>query len=225
MARNRQPAVVLLIALTLLSLLTLAALRCSLRIAIVPVAAVWMAIGCWCAEIQPAPSTQQALANYADGLSRQIRGRVVRVRELPPEHSDSDRDQEAGWWPEKQADEEAAATGALSIDIQVDSIEEVTPDISRMVPMSGGVRLNVIADKPPGNGTDTTATTQVFPDPAVRRCSGSPDEDQTRRTLSRPGSMAVCGLPPRAGHWRSRQCASFEDHTTRPIGRKPFATG
>jgi competence protein ComEC len=163
MARNRQPGVVLFIAIVLLSLLTLAALRLSLRTAILPVAAVWIAVGCWCAEIQPAPSTQHALANYADGLSRQIRGRVVRVRVLPPQHNEPDGDQETGWWPEKEADEEAAAFGALSIDIQVDSIEEVTPDISRMAPISGGVRLNVIADKLAANGTTTPAMTQIFP--------------------------------------------------------------
>jgi competence protein ComEC len=157
-SRNQRPAVILLIATVLLSLLTLAALRLSLRIAIVPLAAVWMAIGCWCAEIQPVPPTQQALASYADGLSRQIRGRVVRVRELPPQQADSDHDKETGWWPEKEANEEAAATGALSVDIQVDSIEEVTPDISRMVPMTGGVRMNVIADKPANSGAANMTT-------------------------------------------------------------------
>jgi competence protein ComEC len=157
-SRNQRPAVILLIATVLLSLLTLAALRLSLRIAIVPLAAVWMAIGCWCAEIQPVPPTQQALASYADGLSRQIRGRVMRVRELPPQQADSDHDKETGWWPEKEADEEAAATGALSVDIQVDSIEEVTPDISRMVPMTGGVRMNVIADKPANSGAANMTT-------------------------------------------------------------------
>jgi competence protein ComEC len=146
-ARNWRPASLLLFAVVLLSLLTLAALRWSLRIAIVPLAAIWMAIGCWCAEVQPAPPTQDALASYADGLSRQVRGRVVRVRELPPQQSEAGRDQEVGWWPEKEANEEAAAGGALSIDIQVDSIEEVTPEISRMVPMTGGVRVNVQADK------------------------------------------------------------------------------
>ncbi|MEO6805105.1 MAG: ComEC/Rec2 family competence protein [Edaphobacter sp.] len=146
-ARNRQPAILLLSAAVLLSLLTLAALRWSLRIAIVPLAGTWMAIGCWCAEVQPAPPTQHALASYADGLSRQVRGHVVRVRELPPQQNKFDRDREVGWWPEKEADEEAAAEGALSIDIQVDSIEEVTPDISRMVPITGGVRINVVSDK------------------------------------------------------------------------------
>ncbi|HWW99096.1 MAG TPA: ComEC/Rec2 family competence protein [Edaphobacter sp.] len=163
-ARNRKPAVVLLIAVVFLSLLTLAALRWSLRIAIVSVAAVWIAIGCWCAEIQPAPPIQHALAAYADGLSRQLRGHVVRVRELPPQQSDTDHDKETGWWPEKEADEEAAAVGALSVDLQVDSFEEVTPDISRMVPMTGGVRLNVIADRLPSNGISRKALARAdFP--------------------------------------------------------------
>jgi competence protein ComEC len=81
----------------------------------------------------------------------------MRVRELSSRQDDSDHDQETGWWAEKEANEEAATAGALSIDIQVDSIEEITPDISRMVPMTGGVRMNVIADKPSGNGTTRTA--------------------------------------------------------------------
>jgi competence protein ComEC len=150
LARNRQPAIILLIATALLALLALAALRWSLRTALLPLAAVWITIGYWCAQIQPAPPTQQALATYADGLSRQLRGRVVRVRELPPQQNNSDSDKETGWWPEKEAGEEAAAVGELSLDIQVNAIEEVTPDVSRMVPMTGGVRINVIADKPAG---------------------------------------------------------------------------
>ncbi len=161
-ARNHQLAITLLIATILLSLLTLAAQRWSLRVAIVPVAAIWMTVGCWCAEIGPVPPTQQALASYADGLSRQLRGRVIRVRELPPQSEDSDHDKETSWWPEREADEEVTTAGALSVDIQVDSIEEVTPDISRMVPMTGGVRMNVIADKPSNRAT-TTAAIGVLP--------------------------------------------------------------
>jgi competence protein ComEC len=106
-----------------------------------------MAAGLWCAEIAPTPNPQQALLSYADGLSRQVRGRVMRVRELPPRQGTTDQDKESGWWPEKEASEEAAAVGALSVDIQVNGIEEVTPDISRMVPMTGGVRMNVIPDR------------------------------------------------------------------------------
>ena len=123
-----------------------------------------MATGCWCAKIQIVPPSQQALASYADGLSRQIRGRVIRVRELPPQQDVLDHDKETGWWPEKEEDEEAAAIGLLSADIQVDSIEEVTPDISRMVPMTGGVRINVIPDKSDNRGQmNSIAAVDVLP--------------------------------------------------------------
>jgi competence protein ComEC len=147
LARNCHPTIILLIATILLALFCIAALRWSLRTALLPLAALWMVVGCGCYQVRPAPSTQQELASFADGLSRQIRGRVIRVRELPPQQSDSDRDIENTWWPEKEADEEAVAVGAVSIDLQVDSIEEVTPDISRMVPMTGGVRINLLPDK------------------------------------------------------------------------------
>ncbi len=92
---------------------------------------------------------QHALLGYADGLSRQVRGRVMRVRELAPIATGADHDNEPGWWAEKEEDEEAAAAGALSVDLQVDEIEEVTPDVSQMVPMTGGVRMNVVPDKAP----------------------------------------------------------------------------
>jgi competence protein ComEC len=75
----------------------------------------------------------------------------VRVRELPAQQTDSDDDKESGWWPEKEESEEGVAANALSVDLQVDSIEELTPDVSRMIPMSGGVRMSVVAEKA-GNG-------------------------------------------------------------------------
>jgi competence protein ComEC len=162
--------IILLIATSLLCALTLAALRWSLRITIIPLAAVWMAVGLWCAEVQPLPPTQHSLTAYADGLSRQVRGHVVRVRELPPQQEDSDHDKEAGWWAEKEENDEAEAVGALSVDLQVDSIEEVTPDVSQMVPEMGGVRMNVIAEKPPkssavatANGLTSTASLGALP--------------------------------------------------------------
>lgn len=147
MARNTQPAIVLLLVILLLSLLTLAALRWSLRIAILPVAAVWITAGFWSAKFQPTPAAQHVLAGYADGLSRQVRGRVLRVRELAPASNPSDHDKETGWWEEKEADEEAATAGALSVDLEVDAVEEVTPDIASMAPVTGGVRMNVITDR------------------------------------------------------------------------------
>ena len=147
MARNHAPTAILLLALALLCALMLAGMRWSLRIAIFPLAAVWMALGLFCAEVQPAPPTQHALMAYADGLSRQVQGRVVRIRELAPHQESSDQDKEVGWWAEKEENEEASAVGALSVDIQVDSVEEVTPDIAWMAPVRGGVRMNVVPDK------------------------------------------------------------------------------
>lgn len=142
MARNRQPAVVLLLALVMLTGLALVGLRSSLRVTVLPLAAVWMVAGMWCAEVQPFPVSQTALQSYADGLSRQVRGRVVRVRELPPRQKAVDQDNDPAWWMEKEPE----VAEAVSIDLQVDAVEEVTPDISQMVSVPGGVRVTVLAD-------------------------------------------------------------------------------
>jgi len=125
-----------------------------------------MALGLFCAKVQPAPPTQHVLKTYADGLSRQVRGRVVRVRELAPQQESSDQDKEVGWWAEKEENDEAAAIGALSVDIQVDAVEEVTPDVAWMAPVQGGVRMNVVPDKLAKNApaTDLAASTsQLLP--------------------------------------------------------------
>lgn len=147
LARHWQPAMLLLAALALLCGLVCVALRCTLRLAMLPLAAVWMVAGLWCAEMQPAPATQQALLGYADGLSRLVVGRVVRVRELPAQPKAHDQDNEPGWWVGKEEAESEAAVGAILVDVQVEKIEYLTPDISRLVPMTGGVRMNVVADK------------------------------------------------------------------------------
>ena len=121
--------------------LALVALRWSLRIAVAPVAALWIAVGFWCWQLRPVPSSQANLQQYADGLSRQVRGRVVRVRELPARTQAADQDNDPAWWIEREPEPAAA----LSVDLQVEAVEEVTPDISRMVPIQGGVRATVLA--------------------------------------------------------------------------------
>src|SRR6185437_3415118 len=109
---------------------------------ILPVAAIWMVVGMWCAEVQPFPAPQTALQSYADGLSRQVRGRVVRVRELPPRQKAVDQDNDPAWWLEKEPE----AAQAVSVDLQVEDVEYLTPDVSKMVPVEGGVRVTVLAD-------------------------------------------------------------------------------
>ncbi|HEX6496574.1 MAG TPA: ComEC/Rec2 family competence protein, partial [Acidobacteriaceae bacterium] len=106
-----------------------------------PLAALWLGVGLWSAQLEPAPSPQTALLAYADGLSRTVEGRVMHVRELArrarPADTDSDWD---GW-------DDNGAPPVLSVDLQVSRIEDVTPDTSRMVPMRGGVRLTVLASE------------------------------------------------------------------------------
>ena len=144
-----RPAFLLLIAAIALLALTLLALRTSLRLALLPVAALWIAAGLWSAQLEPAPPPQTALLAYADGLSRTVQARVVRVRTLPPRtlHNDSSNDTsdfDPDQW-EQFDGAEANSAPALSVDLALTAIEDVTPDTARMVPIAGGVRVTVLA--------------------------------------------------------------------------------
>jgi competence protein ComEC len=155
-AREWRPGVVLLGALVLLVGLTAVGLRRGFRVAVVPLAAVWVVVGWWCAEVQPGPPSQQVLMGCADGLSRQVRGRVVRVRALAP---DGDVDREYMPWESEAAWEGAishpsqgregwgtrSVSSTLSVDLQVEEVEEVTPDVAWMTPVAGGVRVTLMA--------------------------------------------------------------------------------
>jgi competence protein ComEC len=144
-ARIWQPVVLLLGTIAVLGVLAIAGLRWSLRIAVVPIAALWMVLGWWCAEVQPGRSTparQVELARYADGLSRAVRGRVIRVRELPVQRDDNNHPQDASDW------EEPGAAAIASVDLEVQAVEEVTPDVSQMLPVTGGVRVTVFDGVP-----------------------------------------------------------------------------
>jgi competence protein ComEC len=109
---------------------------------IVSVLALWIVTGFWSKEIQPAPPSQTAVARYADGLSRTVRGRVIRIRELPPRPPAQDRDTDASEW------DESDAPPVLSFDLAIESIEALTPDISRQVPIGGGVRITLTGNAP-----------------------------------------------------------------------------
>jgi competence protein ComEC len=106
------------------------------------VLALWTVAGFWSAEIQPAPPSQTELSRFADGLTRTVRGRIVRIRELPPRPVDQDPDSDTSDW------EETEAPPNLSIDLAVDAIERLTPDTSALVPATGGVRITLSASAP-----------------------------------------------------------------------------
>ncbi len=141
--RTWLPSAILLAAITYVIILAFIALRLSSWVAIAPTGVLWIAAGLWCWQIRPIPSAQTALKQYADGLSRQVRGRVVRIRELPPRATSTDQDKDTAW----SLEHEPEKASALSVDIEINAVEEVTPDVSRMVPANGGVRITAVVDR------------------------------------------------------------------------------
>jgi competence protein ComEC len=138
LAQRWHPPAQLAAAATLLLALSFLALRKTPRLSLIPVLALWMTLGSWCAQIQPPIPRQQPLTQLADGLSRTVQGTVVRVRSLPKQSPPTSKLVfELGAWdidptPDTQ-----------SIDLSVSSVEVLTPDLSTMQPVAGGIRLTL----------------------------------------------------------------------------------
>ena len=131
------PAVVLLAAVVSCAGLTALALSRSSRVSVIPLAGLWVAAGVWGAQVEPAASRQTAVLAYADGLSRTVEGRVTRIRTLPPRGAAMSDADEVDW--------EEPGDPVVALDLDLTAIEEVTPDVSRLVPVQGGVRATVLA--------------------------------------------------------------------------------
>ena len=144
------------------AVLVLPALPRAPRLALFAACMFWVAIGWFSARIEPQTAPQRALISYADGLSRRVEARVVRVRELPQRGPDpsGDSDSDPDQW-----DEPGSAT--RSVDLEITAIEAVTPDTSRMVPASGGVRVLLLSQPA---GTARSGASFALPQLA---CGGS----------------------------------------------------
>jgi competence protein ComEC len=138
-----RPTVLLVAAVAAVIALALLAFLRAPRMALVPVAALWLAAGLWSAQVEPAPSPQAALLGYADGLSRTVQARVTRLRELPPRASSAEAEPSADQDPDQWDD---PGTPALTLDLAPTAIEDLTPDLSRMVHVAGGIRANLLAN-------------------------------------------------------------------------------
>ena len=144
------PSVFLLAGLGLLVALALLALWKAQRVAWLPVAAIWLTLGMAALDWHPAPAGAATLIPFADNLSRTVRGHVVRVRIAPPAAAlPADADQVQSWEAAEDTSEVTGHPPALSVDLAVDEIEEVTPDVSRMVPASGGIRISLYGQSAP----------------------------------------------------------------------------
>ncbi len=147
LARHWHTPVVLALSVACLSLLAYASQRRIAWIGWAAALALWAGVGCWCAQLQSPVPQQTALIGYADGLSRAVRGRVVSIRTLSPREENSAAPISASpapWLVEPGGWEGDAGRPSTSIDLAVDAVEQITPDVSTMQPVAGGVRLTVI---------------------------------------------------------------------------------
>lgn len=144
MARQWHTPAALLATTMALLLLALLSLRVSMRLALLPTLVFWIAIGCWCAQLEPPAGPQMALAPYADGLSRTFRVRVLRIRELHATGAaDGGHADEGPWMIDDEAWENDTQAPVQSLDLDVLAAEDVTPNASTMRPAHGGIRVTI----------------------------------------------------------------------------------
>jgi competence protein ComEC len=137
-AHRWQPPFLLVASTAILLALSLLSLRKTLRLATLPVFALWIALGAWCAQMQSPIPQQQSLHQLADGLSRTVLGSVTRIRTLP-------KQAEPNTAPafEPDAWDTDDAPGTQSIDLTLKSVEVLTPDTSTLQPITGGLRFTL----------------------------------------------------------------------------------
>ncbi|SEG48130.1 competence protein ComEC [Bryocella elongata] len=143
LARRWHTPAMLLAETASLLLLAMLALRFSLRLALLPALGFWIAVGCWCAQLEPQNTPQTSLAPYADGLSRTFRVRVKRIRELHTADETEESAPDRSWMLEDEAWEADSRPAVQSLDLEVLGAEEVTPDASVMRDVHGGVRITI----------------------------------------------------------------------------------
>ena len=134
----------IVVSLAVLTVIAITALNT--RIGWLALAALWLALGVAAADWQPSPPAQTALLANADNLSRTVRGRVLRVHIPPPRPETNDSDPIPSW--ELAEDTSHQRGQPILMDLAVDEVEQVTPDVSTMVPVSGGVRVAVYEASP-----------------------------------------------------------------------------
>ena len=119
-----------LVLLVLVAALCAAAALGAQRIVGLPIAALWLFLGVWCAQMQPQPAPAPELAALSDGLLRTVEGTVVDAGPVRTEL-------------EQNIDEASAAAPSQRIDLRVTTVEMVNDQSDAQEPVAGGVRLTV----------------------------------------------------------------------------------
>ena len=125
-----RPSWLLVALFALAALCAIAAFRAQ-RIAWVPLAVLWLLLGAWCAEMEPAPAPAVQLAALSDGLLRTVEGVVI---DAGPVHGEIEED----------LDEPGAAERlSQRVDVRVSSAEMVTDAADAQAAVEGEVRITV----------------------------------------------------------------------------------
>jgi competence protein ComEC len=132
-----RPSQVLVALALVAALCCVAALRAQ-RIAWLPLAALWLLLGAWCAEMEPRPAPASALAALSDGLLRTVEGTVVDAGPVRGETVQSLMDHD-----DHGEAVEPQQRPSQRIDLRVSSMEVVTDANDAQTPVEGGVRLTV----------------------------------------------------------------------------------
>jgi len=120
----------LLVSLAPLTILCgVAAVRAQ-RLIWIPVGVLWCALGAWCAEMQPEPSPEPALASLSDGLMRTVEGTVIDAAPVRNE-----RETETGGF--------SSDGPSQRIDLRISSVEIVSDTEDEQRPASGIVRMTI----------------------------------------------------------------------------------
>ncbi|HEY2469351.1 MAG TPA: ComEC/Rec2 family competence protein [Terracidiphilus sp.] len=113
------------------------------RIAWLPLGVLLCLLGTWCAEMQPQPAPEPAIAALSDGLIRSVEGTITNAGSIRSEI-------------EENVEETSGSSFTQRIDVRVTSIENVNDDEDIQAPVRGAVRLTVRwpdgANLPTGSG-------------------------------------------------------------------------
>jgi competence protein ComEC len=132
------------------------------RLTRLPIALLWITLGAWSAETEPAPAPEPAITQLSDGLLRTVEGSVINAGPLRNPQA-SDEDSEPGEGPEP--------TGQTQrIDLQLTSAEVVT-DLSDQLqpianPATARLRLSIrwpSAASPLACGQQLRAVVRMLP--------------------------------------------------------------
>lgn len=135
-----RPSLLLVALLPLGALCGFAAFKAQ-RVKWVPLAALWLVLGAWCAEMQPLPAPSPEIATLSDGLLRAVEGTVVDAGPI--------RSQAA-----PGSDASSREGPSQRIDVRVSSIEVVDDVRDEQQPAAGGVRLTL---RWPADGIDPSS--------------------------------------------------------------------